>query len=90
MFFFLHFYSIQRDLKNGRLFSQVIATLKVAENSYRPTPAALRDLIGDMLQDLVTMYASMDDTRRTNNDYVVKEFYEVSQKMIENLKSCAK
>ncbi|XP_059058500.1 uncharacterized protein LOC131851958 [Achroia grisella] len=71
------------------------ATLKIAENNGRPTINILRDVVGDILRDLVATYASVDEFRRTNgdeksNNNTYKDFFKISQQVIDVLKECAK
>jgi hypothetical protein len=71
----------------------VISTLKIAENSYRPTPTTIRDIVNDILNDLTMAYGSMEENtyaRRSNNDYILQEFSDISQIVIESLRSCGR
>ncbi|CAG9787097.1 unnamed protein product [Diatraea saccharalis] len=71
--------------------AKVIHNLETAKAEYRPTPTTFRDIITDILNDLVMTYASIDDYtlyRRNKNDTYFEDFLKISQKIIRNLKIC--
>ncbi|KAG6444995.1 hypothetical protein O3G_MSEX003701 [Manduca sexta] len=65
--------------------TKVTSTIQIAEKESRPTPTILKDIISNILRDLVMSYASQEYTRRNNT---VKEFVKISQLVIESVKSC--
>ncbi|CAK1579602.1 unnamed protein product [Parnassius mnemosyne] len=70
--------------------TKVTQMLLVAEKGERPTPKIFKQIVKDMLQDLVYAYASLDTSRRKNTNNDVQEFSDVAQRVINALKSCGK
>ncbi|XP_038221184.1 uncharacterized protein LOC119839067 [Zerene cesonia] len=70
--------------------TKVLATLKVAEKSGRPARRILKDLVKEMLQDLVLTYGSVEEYRRKNNNYAVQEFTDIAETIVDTLRSCDK
>ncbi|CAG4964529.1 unnamed protein product [Colias eurytheme] len=84
----------QKGTAMGELLStwktKVLATLKVAEKSGRPTRRTLKDLVKEILQDLVLTYGSVEEYRRRNNNYAVQEFTDIAETILDTLRSCDK
>lgn len=62
-------------------------TLQMAETSDRPNHMQLEDTVLNILHDLVSTYASMDDVKNSA-ERIYKEFINVSNVVKETLKSC--
>lgn len=59
----------------------------MAETSDRPNHMQLEDTVLNILHDLVSTYASMDDVKNSA-ERIYKEFINVSNVVKETLKSC--
>lgn len=62
-------------------------TLQMAETSARPNHMHLEDTVLNILHDLVSTYASMDDVKNSA-ERIYKEFINVSNVVKKTLKSC--
>ncbi|CAH2261967.1 jg7007 [Pararge aegeria aegeria] len=69
---------------------KVISTLKVAEKNERPSPQEMKIIIEDIIKDLVVTYVSVEKYRRSSPDYALGEFLDISQIILESIKSCRK
>ncbi|RVE54572.1 hypothetical protein evm_000693 [Chilo suppressalis] len=81
--------SIGETLKDWS--AKIVNNLKDVEKKYRPTPTTFRDIVMDILNDLVITYASIDDKtayRRNRNDTYFENFLKISQKIIWSVKKC--
>lgn len=67
---------------------QVISTINFAEKNGRPKPRAIRNIVKDILRDLLVTYGSVENYRRTNSDYGLPEFLSIAQIVMENMKLC--
>ncbi|CAH2040752.1 unnamed protein product, partial [Iphiclides podalirius] len=59
-------------------------------NIGRPTPQYLRQIVKDLLQDLVFAYASFETNKKNIADTAFREFFDLSQRVIYALKTCGK
>ncbi|CAG4969987.1 unnamed protein product [Parnassius apollo] len=71
-------------------YDRVTQMLLVAEKRERPTPLIFKQIVRDVLQDLVYAYASLDISRRKNTHNDVQEFFDVAQIVVNALKTCGK
>ncbi|CAD0200498.1 unnamed protein product [Chrysodeixis includens] len=69
--------------------AKVSASLYIAEKPERPNHNAMTVIINRVLHDLVMAFAAMEDYRRTNSDYALKEFISISKIVMDTIKSCS-
>ncbi|CAH2085290.1 unnamed protein product [Euphydryas editha] len=68
--------------------TKVVSTIKFAEKNGRPKPQVVKNIVKDILRDLLVTYGSVENYRRSNTDYALPEFLSIAQIIMENIKLC--
>ncbi|CAH0723572.1 unnamed protein product, partial [Brenthis ino] len=70
--------------------NKVVSMIKVAEKDSRPKPKIFRNIVKNILKDLVTTYGSVEHYRRSNVEYALPDFLSIAQSIMETVKTCGK
>ncbi|XP_069357574.1 uncharacterized protein [Maniola hyperantus] len=79
-----------KTVPNLITIKKVISNLKVLEKTEKPTPQTLKIVAKDILKDLVVTYENVEKYRISAADFVLGVFMDISQIILESLKSCRK